>query len=136
MTLSLRSFCSGFLKDTVMFVTFSIARGEPNSNGGGGTRKIHFLSSQQLPSQVIHIKKQQRFAVFASKFLEHTRLPAVGEIRLGIHIFGEESILVRDALEVQNFSNQVQMGDQNSLRQIFGKIFVAGRNALPELRNS
>ena len=66
----------------------------------------------------------------------HARFPAIGEIRLGLHVLGKEATLMGHTHEIQHGRDHVQMRNQDSLRQILGEILVPRRNALPELRHS
>src|ERR1017187_3438743 len=135
LTVSSRSSCCGFLSDTVMVVILSVARGEPKSNGARRNRAVDILGAQQLPPQVIHIKQQNRLRISPAKFLHHALFPAIREIWLGIHVLGKKPILVRHAQEIQHRPYHVQMGNQNRLRQIFGKILVSGVYPIPEFRD-
>ena len=83
---------------------------------------------------MVHIKKQNRLRIYAAKLLLHALFPAFREIRLGVHILGKETILVRHAQKIQHRGDHVQMGNQDGLRQILGEILVPGRNALPQFR--
>ena len=94
MTVSSRSLCCGFLTDTVMVLTISCTR-RTELKRRSARPGVHFRRPQQLPSQVVHIKKQNRLRIYAAKLLPYTLFPAFGEIRLGVHVLGEETILVR-----------------------------------------
>src|ERR1039457_2600026 len=64
------------------------------SYGARGNRAVHIGSPQQLPAQVVHIKKQNGLRVHAAKLLLNASFPSIGEIGFGLHVLGKEATLM------------------------------------------
>src|SRR5664279_2491131 len=81
-TVSSRSFFCGTPSRYCHGSNIFFARGEPNSNGAPGNRAVHIRGPQQFPSQVVHIKKQNRFGVYPEAillfYMNHLRWELLG----------------------------------------------------------
>src|ERR1022692_1262780 len=108
------------------------ARHPPNSGSAWGSRVERFGRPQQFPSQMVHVKKEDRVGENAPKLLAHPSFPALGKKQFRIHVFREESVLVRYTQKVQHRRNHFQIGNQHHLSQILAEILVALVQARPE----
>src|ERR1035438_3741361 len=75
------------------------ARHQPNSGSAGGSRVERFGGTQQFPSQMVHVKKEDRAGEYAPKLFAHPSFPAFGKKWFRIDVFREESVLVRRSEE-------------------------------------
>src|SRR5207245_9881275 len=83
----------------------------------GRSRAIRFRCAQQLPPQMVDIESQNRVRENPAKFFEYARFPAFRKMLLHILIFGEKSVLVRDAQKIEHGDDHVQVRNQDDLRQ-------------------
>src|SRR5581483_7751934 len=83
---------------------------------------------------MIDIEQQEGLVIRAPEPLEDALLPAFRQVGLGIHIFGKETAFVRNAEEIEDRSNHLQMRNQNRLSKIFRELLVTLANTRPEAR--
>jgi hypothetical protein len=66
---------------------------------------------------------------------EDAILPTVREMGLGIHVLGEKAVLMRNAEEIQDCGNEIEMGDQNRLGKVAPELLVSASGPVPKLRD-
>ena len=119
---------------TVMLCTLYCTR-DTELSCIGRRRSENINCFQQLPAEVIDIKEENRLRIGIIKLFEHAGFPALGEMLFGVQILGEEAAFVRDAEEIKDGRNHIQVGDQDSLSHIAGEFLVAIGDPLPEAGN-
>ena len=84
----------------------------------------HLLRLGHFPAQMVDVEQQQRLRVSIFELIECLLLPAFGQIFRPIDVFGEEAFFVRYLQMVQHGLDHLEMGNQNGLRKVAGKLFV------------
>src|SRR5579863_4964032 len=84
---------------------------------------------------MVDIKCQKRLRINASEVVEYSLLPPFGKVRLGIHVLSEEPIFVGNPQEIEDGRYHIEVGNQDGLRQVFGKIDIRLRNTRPKTGN-
>src|SRR4026208_2326013 len=87
----------------------------------GRERLVHGL---EFPAKVIKTKQHERLGINAPEFFVSAFGPTLGQVLFRIQIFSEKAIFIRNAEKIENRRNQIQVGNQHGLREVFGKLLV------------
>ena len=108
------------------------ARHAPNSGRAWRSRVKRFGGAQQFPSQMVHVKKEDRVREYAAELIAHPSFPAFRKKWFRIDALREKSVLVRYPQKVQHARDHFQMGNQHHLSQFLAEILVALIQARPK----
>src|SRR5579863_6774332 len=118
-----------------MVLTKSSARQPPNLSRAGGRRTVHVGGAQQLPPQMIDIKRENRLRISPLELPGNPFFPPLGEIRLRIHILCEETVLMGYSQEIEHRRDHIDVRYQNRLGEILREILVRLADARPQPGN-
>ena len=80
------------------------------------------------------VKPQQRLGIDVFEFFVNPFLPALGQEGLGVQVFGEKAVFVRNSQKIQHRDNHVQVADQHGLGEVLRKFLVPFRKPCPQPR--
>src|SRR5579883_163378 len=83
---------------------------------------------------MVDIKGEYRLRKISCELLRHARFPAVSEIGLGVHVFREKTVLVRNAEEIEHRGDHIKVGNQDALGEVLAEILVTAGDPVPKLR--
>src|SRR3954447_19065946 len=82
---------------------------------------------------MVDVKREQCFRILAAKLVEHTLVPALGQLVSCVQILREEAILIRNAKKVQDVHNHAEMRHEHNLGDIGCELLIAFNNTSPQL---
>jgi hypothetical protein len=82
---------------------------------------------------MVQIEQQDRGGVSFVEGVPGPALPAFREILADVGVFVEEAVVMGDSEFIEDSGDHVEVGDEDGLAEVLGKLFVAFREAGPEL---